>query len=600
MKLRISADLSLPLEAVTQSIGILAKRRAGKSYTARRLAEQLLKAGQQVVIVDPKGDWWGIRSSSDGKAPGFPVVILGGERGDVNLEPSGGEIVAKLVVEERVSIVLDLSSFRKSEVAQFMGGPMPPRGGQEGFLEALYRLKARDQFRTPMMLVIDEADAIAPQKPQKGEERMLGAAEDIVRRGGQRGIGCTLITQRSAVLNKNVLTQVQVLMALRTIAPQDLEALNAWIDVHGTEDERKTLMASLPALPTGEAWVWSPGWPTTDGIFERVKVLRIETFDSGATPEPGKKPVEPKNLADVDLDALKRQMAATIERAKAQDPKALQAELARLRTELARKPQAVAPQVKVERVEVPVLKDGQITRLETIANTLKRTAQQLADKASDLHLAAHAIAEIPGKVKSGAAVAQAMPASRPQAIKARSVTVDHRPVAPSADGQLSGVAQRILDALAELEVLGSTTPPRELVALLAGYTHLQSKGFINALSSLRTGGLAEYGSGGTVALTNTGTAQAKYPERPRSVQEVQERIVGLLGGATARILQPLIDAYPQALPREEVAQAAGYGHLQSKGFVNSLSRLRSLGFIDYPDRGSVVARPVLFLGGSRR
>jgi DNA helicase HerA-like ATPase len=62
-----------------------------------------------------------------------------------------------------------------------------------------------------MMLVIDEADAIAPQKPQKGEERMLGAAEDIVRRGGQRGIGCVLVTQRSAVLNKNVLTQAQIL-----------------------------------------------------------------------------------------------------------------------------------------------------------------------------------------------------------------------------------------------------------------------------------------------------------------------------------------------------------------------------------------------------
>ena len=38
-----------------------------------------------------------------------------------------------------------------------------------------------------MMLVVDEADAVAPQKPYPGEERMLGAMEDIVRRGGQRG-----------------------------------------------------------------------------------------------------------------------------------------------------------------------------------------------------------------------------------------------------------------------------------------------------------------------------------------------------------------------------------------------------------------------------
>src|SRR5690242_19829174 len=126
--LQLSDKLNLPLETVTQAIGILAKRRAGKSYAARRLAEQLFKAGQQIVIVDPKGDWWGIRSSADGKGPGLPIVILGGERGDVPLEVNAGEVVAKLVVEERVSVLLDLSNFRKGDVAKFMGGPSPPRG----------------------------------------------------------------------------------------------------------------------------------------------------------------------------------------------------------------------------------------------------------------------------------------------------------------------------------------------------------------------------------------------------------------------------------------------------------------------------------------
>ena len=68
-----------------------------------------------------------------------------------HLEKAGGELVAKLIVEERVSALLDLSDFRKGEVAVFMAD----------FLEALYRLKNREKFRTPLMLVIDEADAIA-------------------------------------------------------------------------------------------------------------------------------------------------------------------------------------------------------------------------------------------------------------------------------------------------------------------------------------------------------------------------------------------------------------------------------------------------------
>ena len=71
LDIKLAHNLSLPLETVTQTIGILAKRRAGKSYLARRLAEQLFISGQQIVIVivDPKGDQWGIRSAAEEGAP---------------------------------------------------------------------------------------------------------------------------------------------------------------------------------------------------------------------------------------------------------------------------------------------------------------------------------------------------------------------------------------------------------------------------------------------------------------------------------------------------------------------------------------------------
>src|SRR5688572_17834750 len=84
-KLRISESLSLPLDLVTESVSILAIKRMGNSYTARKIADQLYGAGRQVVIVDTKGDWWGIRSAANGRDPGLPIVILGGEHGDVPL-----------------------------------------------------------------------------------------------------------------------------------------------------------------------------------------------------------------------------------------------------------------------------------------------------------------------------------------------------------------------------------------------------------------------------------------------------------------------------------------------------------------------------------
>lgn len=370
----LAPNLKLPIDAVTQTFGILAKRRAGKSYLTRRLAEQLFgPGGQQIVIVDPKGDWWGIRSAANGKDPGLPVVILGGEKGDVRLERGSGSLVATLVAEDRVSLVLDLSEFRKSEIAVFMAD----------FLENLYRLKARDLYRTPVMLIIDEADAIAPQRPQKGEERMLGAAEDIVRRGGQRGIGCTMVTQRAAVLNKNVLTQVQMLIALRTIAPQDLEAAKAWIDVHGTIEQRATLMETLPALPVGDAWFWSPGWPTDDGIFVRDHVLPIETFDSGATPKAGERRTIPKRLADVNLDALREKMAETIARAEAEDPHKLQTTVVRLtkeRNELSRDNETLKALLIDERRANPAVRlINENQALKNLLRDAKHKASQIVE-----------------------------------------------------------------------------------------------------------------------------------------------------------------------------------------------------------------------------
>ncbi len=209
--LKIADNLNLPLDAVTQTFGVLAKRGVGKTYTAAVFVEELLKAGRQVVVVDPIGVWFGLRSSADGKHAGLPIIVMGGDHGDVPLEVTAGSTIAEFITEQKASVVLDLSRFRKGEQVRFM----------TDFAETLYH-----RNRDPLMLVVDEADAYAPQRPQKGEERLLGAMEDLVRRGRARGLGVMLVTQRAAVLNKNVLTQVEVLVVLRTIAPQDREAIS--------------------------------------------------------------------------------------------------------------------------------------------------------------------------------------------------------------------------------------------------------------------------------------------------------------------------------------------------------------------------------------
>jgi len=179
--LTLGPGLVLPVEAVTETFAILAKRGAGKTYTAAVLVEEMMGAGLPVVIVDPVGVWWGLRSSADGTGEGLPVVIFGGDHADLPLAETAGELLADLVVDERVPAVLDLSALSKSAARRFM----------TDFAERLYH-----RNRDPLHLVLDEADAFAPQRTDPGGQRLLGAIEDLVRRGRARGIGLIMISQR--------------------------------------------------------------------------------------------------------------------------------------------------------------------------------------------------------------------------------------------------------------------------------------------------------------------------------------------------------------------------------------------------------------------
>jgi chromosome segregation and condensation protein ScpB len=595
--------LRLPIEVVTQTLAILARKGSGKSFTARRLAEQLFKAGLQVAIIDPKGDQWGIRSAADGKKPGLGFVILGGEHGDLPLEVGSGELVARLVVEERVSVLLDLSLFRKNEVATFM----------TAFLENLYRLKAREANRTPVMLINDEADAIAPQKPYKGEERMLGAIEDIVRRGRQRGIGCCLVTQRSAVLNKNVLTQAQVMIAMRTIAPQDLAAMDAWIDVHGTPEQRATLMESLPSLPRGDAWVWSPGWPSDEGLFQRVHVAPIETFDSGATPKPGEKRVEPKQRADVDLEALRRQMAATVERKNASDPKLLARRVAELEAELRKKASPPAPaKVETKVVEKPILKDGQVKRLEAAYRRVEAafdrqiaTLQHERHVVIDLH-SALLRAGLPGAAPPPGAVLAAETrelVAKVAPIPARTSGVVFAPPAPPRpapprrehtngaappEGAIGKGELRILTAVAQHKD-GVT---REQIAVLTGYRRSSRDTY---LQRLRSRGLVDEGCG-RIAATQEGLdlLGPDFEPLPTGSALLEHWRQKLPVGERA-VLEVVVAAYPEPVDRERISEATEY---QRSSRDTYLQRLRSRQLVTEAGRGMVRAADTLFAGGA--
>jgi len=110
------------------------------------MAEGIIKAGQPVCIIDPTGAWYGLKSSADGKSPGLPVYVFGGEHADIPLEPTAGEVLANFMVENRLPVVLDLKLMRKHEQIKFV----------MTFAEILFH-----RNREPLMVFIDEAARFA-------------------------------------------------------------------------------------------------------------------------------------------------------------------------------------------------------------------------------------------------------------------------------------------------------------------------------------------------------------------------------------------------------------------------------------------------------
>ncbi len=468
---------------------------------------------------------------------------------------------------------------------------------------------------------VDEADAFAPQRPLHGQERMLGAVEDIVRRGRIKGIGATLITQRSAVLNKNVLTQTEVLIALRTIAPQDQDAIDAWIQAHDVQEKRETMMASLASLPIGTAWYWSPGWLD---IFKKVEVRERETFNSSATPKPGEVRRTPKTLADVDLSLLHTKIAATIEKAKQEDPRELRRRISGLEAELRKKAPAgaAAPAVRPAEDLKRRTNEAYDRGWKESAKEHERRQSILARSIRSVGHLAHQVRELAEKVDDVLAglpetftaykfrgnptpeIPQLKAEPKEVVWKARMPAIDaefRSKVDPVPEGELrlTKAHHRILAALAQLHGIGVERPSKTQAALWAGYSPT-SGGYYNYLGQLRSAGLVDYGGDATMFLTPEGrSAVESAPERPEipgSVQDLQEQVFRMVGDSKTRILRALIEAYPRPMPKPELAERAGFSPT-SGGYYNYLGTLRSMGLIDYVD-GQAVATSVLFLEGS--
>jgi hypothetical protein len=572
MRFLIGSGVECDLDQLVESrLLVQAQSGGGKTTLLRRILEQTHGHIQQIVI-DPEGEFYTLRERFD--------YIVAGKGGDCAADPRSAKLLAQRLLELAVSAVCDLYELKAHDRIAFV----------RHFLEAL--VDAPRELRHPVLVVIDEAHIFCPEK---GQAESAEAVIDICVRGRKRGLCPLLATRRLSKLHKDAAAELRNVLIGAT--GLDIDQVRAG-DVLGFQ---KAERLALRDLKWREFYAYGPA--LSPGVV-RVTVGETETQNpkvghaTAAAPQPTEK-IRQLLAKVADLPA-----EAQAERKTVED---LKRDLASTRRDLtlARKQGGPPDETLIQR------------RVDAaIANADRANAAALREQEKSLTTVKRGIAEAVKFFEQGTGfldkgierlrVVQVNGGGRTHGVRFVEPKRETPPLEPKREppapreqrepsGDVTRPQQRILDAIATFESVGLEAPRKEPVAVLAGVSH-KSSGYTNNLGALRTAGLVAYPTGGVVALTDAGRELANAPDAPPTLAELHERWLAILDRPKARILQAVIERYPDDIAKADLAEIVEQSAISS-GYTNNLGRLRLLGLIDYPAGGRVVATGLLFPEG---
>lgn len=447
---------------------------------------------------------------------------------------------------------------------------------------------------------------------RSGEQDMLHAFTRMAKLGRNFGIGVSLISQRPQEVNKKVLNMTEVMFAFQMRGPQERKTIKDW---SSDKDLEHDIIGDLPSLAVGDCFISSPQWLQ---IERKIHIAKKRTADVSSTPTVGTAAGPAKPLTPIDLEQLRGTMAATIEKAKAEDPKELNKRIRALERDLTEarrgngRPDPAAVQQLVEaavsRATHNLWRD--LDRWRTALRVpMDRAQREVTGAAAALASLTEAfeqpLSSSPPEQGSPPPVGALRSTSTPPLVRQSGTQATRSAVTPArgrgdvapAEG-LSRPQQRMLNALATMYELtrGSMEHvPRNVIAALSQQSP-RSSGWDKNLSTLRTRGLIAYPDADTMALTRDGEALATPDSTITSLADLHAAWRDLVSRPQWRMLDALISVCPDSMDRSALAAESGQSPASS-GWDKNLSTLRSLGVIDYPSSSEAVATEFLFPRG---
>lgn len=156
----------------------------------------------------------------------------------------------------------------------------------------------------------------------------------------------------------------------------------------------------------------------------------------------------------------------------------------------------------------------------------------------------------------------------------------------SAAGKVKPPQHKILQTMGKLRAANIEVPTRLQVQQFSGNIKTKA-GFEKNLGILKKQGYVDYPDGKTAVLTQQGIDYVgKVDPSSLTNESVQEDIKELVGGPKAQeIFDALLDG--RIHNRKKIAKQLGYDMNKLSGYDKNISKMKTLGFIEYSDKESM-------------
>lgn len=564
-----SSHFSIPaIDYAGQGNAIVGIRDAGKTYTAMKIAEDLMDAGVPIIVYDPVGVWKNLKIGT-GKHKGYPVVTAGAEGCDIVLNAANAVDVVRAAMKENVNLVLDFYS------PSLINKSIWIRIVQETVDLLMYENKSYGMRH----IFIEEAAEFIPQRLQPQHAKVYASIERLARMGRNARLGYTIINQRAEEVNKAILEISNLSLLHKQVGKNSLLSIQKWLELLQLENTKEIIKA-LPGLQKGQCWVVGSG--TAPHL---IQVLPKKTFHP-----------DPKQSTEI-IDAAKKKVdvSAWVEKLNKalnkpvdiKEPsnvtnRSLSVKDVQQIEKLKQENEALQNQIKAQQNIIGGLEKQNKFYVGLIQN-VDRILDAAETKAND-------IIDITNRQTT---LKPPLPAPTHKSFTEHNRAFAdkvYKKVADTNSKQITGGAMRMLKAAAMFYPKPVT---RTRMAALAGLSYT-SGSFGTYKSTLIREGLIT-ANGQEFTATQKGLASAgevgALPTEPAALIEMWCENVGSQSGA-ARMLRELGTKYPNWMTRAELGEAIGMSHT-SGSFGTYISTLKRNGLIQ-TEGGALKAADELF------